>query len=169
MKKTLKVLNELEKRELIERYALGGGIAALFYTEPVLTYDLDVFVFLPATKSSLVILSPIYDYLKHKGYREDKEHIIIEGIPVQFIPAYNPLVEQAVREAREVKYRQVKTRVIRAEYLLAIMLQTGRPKDKTRMVLFLEEAKLDQKKLTQLIKRHGLSAKWGQFKKEYEI
>ena len=166
MEKTLKVLNELERKGFIERYAIGGGIATLFYGEPVLTYDLDVFVFLPATKSSLVVLSPIYDTLRRKGYREDKEHVIVEGIPVQFIPAYNLLVEEALREACELQYKRVKTRVLRAEHLLAVMLQTGRPKDKARMTLFLEEAKIDQAKLTKIIKRHGLREAWSRFKKQ---
>lgn len=164
MEKTLKVLNELETKGLIERYAIGGGIASLFYTEPVLTYDLDVFVFLPVAKSSLVTLSPIYDYLKGKGCREEKEHIVIEGIPVQFIPAYNPLVEDALREAKLVKYKEVKTRVVQAEHLVAIMVQTGRAKDKARIALFLEEAKIDQKKLMQIIKHHDLNSKWNQLR-----
>ena len=156
MEKTLKVLNELEKKCFIEKYAIGGGIAALFYTEPVLTYDLDV----------CIVLSPIYDYLKRKGYREDREHIIIEGIPVQFIPAYNSLVEEAVRGAREVRYKGVKTKVIRSEHLLAIVLQTGRAKDKARMTLFLEEAKVNQNKLAEIIKRHNLDAEWNRFKRK---
>lgn len=79
MEKTLKVLNELEKQGIIKRYAIGGGIATLFYTEPILTYDMDVFVFLPASRSKLVLLSPLYGYLREKGYREDKEHVIIRG------------------------------------------------------------------------------------------
>ena len=166
MEKTPKVLNELEKRGMIERYAIGGGIATLFYTEPILTYDMDIFVFLPASKSKLVLLSPIYDYLRGKGYREDKEHVIIEGIPVQLIPAYNPLVEQAVEKAREVKYKRVKTRVLRPEYLFAIMLQTDRPKDRARMTLFLEEAKMNQSELTQIMKHHKLSEKWHRFRKQ---
>jgi len=44
MERTLKVLNELERSGIIETYAIGGGIAAIFYIEPVLTYHLDVFV-----------------------------------------------------------------------------------------------------------------------------
>ncbi len=83
MKKTLKVLNDMVEMGLIKQYAIGGGIAVLYYTEPVLTYDLDVFCLLPADKSELITLSPIYEYLQKKGYREDGEHIIVEGIPVQ--------------------------------------------------------------------------------------
>ena len=166
MEKTLKVLNELEKRGIIERYAIGGGIAALFYTEPFLTYDMDVFVFLSTRQSKLVLLSPIYNYLREKGYREDKEHVIVEGIPVQFIPAYNPLIEEALEKAREIKYKRVKTRVLQPEYLLAIMLQTDRPKDRARITLFLEEAKMDQSGLARIIKRHKMSEKWRRFRKQ---
>lgn len=166
MEKTLKVLNELEAKGLVERYAIGGGIAALFYTEPVLTYDLDVF--LPASESPLPTLSPLYGYLRSRGYREHKGHVLVEGIPVQFIPACNPLIEEAVKEAKEIKYKRSKTKVLRAEHLFVIMLQTGRPKDKARMALFLEEAKMNQRELGQIIKRHGLSAKWSEFKRQYE-
>ena len=139
MEKTLKVLNELERKRVIEKYAIGGGIATLFYMEPVLTYDLDVFVFLSQTQSGLIIVSPIYEYLRRKGYKTHREHIVIEGVPVQFIPAYNELVEEAVKEAREIRYKKTKTRVLRVEHLLAIMLQTNRSKDKTRMAQLLEE------------------------------
>lgn len=111
MEKTLKVFNELEKTGLIRRYVIGGGIAVLFYAEPILTYDLDVFCLLPvclppaagrpAERGGLITLSPIYEYLQKKGYSVQEEHIVIEGIPVRFIPAYNELVEEAVEKARE--------------------------------------------------------------------
>ncbi len=40
MKRTLKVLNELEKEGVFSRYAIGGAMAATFYVEPLLTFDL---------------------------------------------------------------------------------------------------------------------------------
>jgi hypothetical protein len=46
MRRTLEVLNELEKESVFSRYAIDGAMAATFYTEPVLTFDLDVFVVL---------------------------------------------------------------------------------------------------------------------------
>jgi hypothetical protein len=46
MRRTLEVLNELEKESVFSRYAIGGAMAATFYTEPVLTFDLAVFVVL---------------------------------------------------------------------------------------------------------------------------
>ena len=167
MKKTLKVLNDMVKMGLIEQYAIGGGIAVLYYTEPVLTYDLDVFCLLPVDKSELITLSPIYEYLQKKGYREDGEHIIIEGIPVQMIPAYNEIIEEALNEAAEVKYQQIKTRIVRVEHLLAIMLQTYRPKDRERILLLLDETQIDMIYLEDVLKRHGLMKKWLTFRMRY--
>ena len=43
MEAALKVLNEIEREGVITRYAIGGAVGAIFYMEPFLTYDLDVF------------------------------------------------------------------------------------------------------------------------------
>ncbi len=168
MEKTLKVLNNLEKKGLIKRYSIGGGIAVLYYAEPVLTYDLDVFCLLPSEKEELITLSPIYEYLQRKGCKMDGEHIVIEGIPVQFIPAYNKLIEEALKEAIDIKYRQTETRIVRAEYLVAIMLQTYRPKDRERILLILDEIQIDMFYLESILKRHGLQKKWHEFKRRYD-
>ena len=167
MEKTLKVLNELAKRGIIQKYAIGGGVAVIFYMEPVLTYDLDVFVFLPPSPGGLISVSPIYKSLRAKGFKAQQEHIVVEGVPVQFIPAYNDLIEEAVRKAREIKFRKIKTRVLRAEHLLAIMLQTNRPKDRARMTQLLEEAKIDMDDLTEIFERHSLKRDWIEFKRRY--
>lgn len=167
MEKTLRVFNDLEKNRLIKRYAIGGGIALLFYAEPILTYDLDVFCLLPAEREGLITLSPIYEYLRKRGYRVHEEHVVIEGIPAQFIPAYNELVEEALEEAVEVKYKRAKTRIVRAEHLLAIMLQTYRPKDRERILLLLNEAQINMPYLQNVLKRHGLKERWSEFKRRY--
>lgn len=163
MNKTLKVLNELEKKGIIDRYALGGATALLFYAEPALTYDIDVFIFLPKGSGrgkSLINLGPLYQVLKKKGYEASMEHVMIEGIPVQFIPAYNALVEEGVCEALEKDYQGIGTRVVQLEHLLAIMLETGRAKDKERVRKLLDEVDVDRKKLLSILTRHQLDKKW---------
>jgi hypothetical protein len=167
VEKTLDVLNDLEKKGLIKRYVIGGGIAVLFYAEPVLTFDLDVFCLLPPERGDVISLSGIYEYLQKKGYSVQEEHVVIEGIPVQFIPAYNELVEEALEEGIEVKYKQVKTRIVRIEHLLAIMVQTYRPKDRERILLLLDEAELNTFYLESILKRHSLQEKWGKFRRLY--
>lgn len=87
MKKTLEVLNSLKDKELIDAYAIGGGVATIFYTEPVFTYDLDVFIVVkPESEGEIISLASIYDHLTGKGCSWNGEHIMIEGFPVQFIP-----------------------------------------------------------------------------------
>jgi hypothetical protein len=160
MKRTLEVLNDLETQGVFSRYALGGAMAATFYTEPVLTFDLDVFVLLPSSGTTLVSLSAIYEALRNRGYREDQETVLIEGVPVQFLPAYNPLIEEAVTQAKEIDYEGVPTRVARAEFLIAICLQTGRAKDRARVAALREQATVDPPLLADILKRHQLEEKW---------
>lgn len=167
MERTLRALKELERAGVIETYAIGGGIAGLFYMEPLLTYDLDVFVFLPKASGSIIDLSALYAALRKRGYSTHREHVVMEGVPVQFIPAYNALVEEAVRESSRRWYRKVMTRVIRVEYLLAIMLQTDRPKDRARMTQLLEEAKVDKNRLAKILERHGLLQKWEAYRRRF--
>src|ERR1700741_1329142 len=108
-------------------------MGAIFYTEPFLTFDLDVFLILPTSEAGLLSLAPIYEALRTRGYREEKETVLIEGVPVQFIPAYNALIEDALEEAQETKYEDVPARILRSEHLVAIALQTGRSKDRERV------------------------------------
>lgn len=164
MRETLGVLEELTSKGLVRDYALGGGVAALFYVEPFLTYDLDAFVLLPAEDQAIVSLSPLYDYLLGAGHTADGEHVVIHGVPVQLIPAYNPLVEEAVAQAVEADYEGVKTRVVKAEHLVAIMLQTGRPKDLLRISMFLDLGVLDTDLLEDILARHQLAGKWEKLK-----
>lgn len=41
MEATVRVLNEMVEEGLLEAYAIGGAMAAVFYVEPVATFDLD--------------------------------------------------------------------------------------------------------------------------------
>ncbi|MFN8488787.1 MAG: hypothetical protein U0350_14390 [Caldilineaceae bacterium] len=165
--KTLILLNQMVTDKVIERYAIGGAIAAAFYIEPTQTYDLDVFLVFPMPKSGLISISPIYSYLMQRGYQPEGESIKIEGWPVQFLPVFNPLTEEALANAVEVTLGVTKTYVFSAEYLAAIMLFTGRPKDHIRLIQFFETEVLEQAKLMDIIARHSLTAKWHTFQRRF--
>lgn len=167
MEKAIQVLNAMQANGIIKNYAICGGIAAIFYIEPILTYDLDIF-FVPADENDgLLSLSSVYDYLKDKGYSAHKEHMVIENIPVQFLPVYNELVEEAVCESLEVDYKNTKARVLKPEHLIAIMLQTYRPKDRDRIFKFLEDAEIDEKFLQAILDRFGLQEKFEKLMRLY--
>ena len=163
MKLALQVLNNLVREGVINDYAIGGAMGATFYLEPVMTIDLDVFV-LFADDSRLLPLQPIYENLKRKGYLPDArmpECIDIGGTPVQFLPAYNPLLVEALEHAKSFDYDGVITKVLPAEYLAAISQQTGRAKDKLRVQAFLESDKCDKSLLESILEKHGLSLPTG--------
>ena len=167
MDKTITIINELQKKGLIKNYAIGGGIATILYVEPILTYVLDIFFVPSEEEKGMIILSSIYDWLRRKGYKLYKEHIIIEGIPVQFMPVYNELVKEALEDAVEVKYKKTKTKIFKPEYLIAIMVQTFRPKDRERIIKLLDEAKINKDYLKKILQKYGLREKFEHFMKLY--
>lgn len=69
-------------------------------------------------------------------------------------------MEEALGQARETDYEGVPTRVLRAEHLVAICLQTGRAKDRARVAMLREQAQLDMTKLADILKRHQLEQRW---------
>jgi hypothetical protein len=157
MEKALRVIEEMACLGIIKAYAIGGGIAATYYIEPVLTYDLDIF-FIPP-REGLDELAPIYEFARSRGYVDQAEALLIEGFPVQFIPAYNDLVREAVAEAATLKYRDVEAKVVKAEYLVAIALQTGRAKDRERVARLLEADVIDRALLARILETHGLKGR----------
>lgn len=167
MKKAIEIINEMTQNRVIQDYAIGGAIAALFYIEPILTYDLDIF-FIPF-EERLDVLSPIYEYLTSKGYSTEKEYIVIEGITVQFIPVYNPLVKEGVEKSCQSAYQDVPTKVLRPEYLIAISLQTFRAKDIDRIIRLLDETDIDSEFLEGILKKYKLDEKYREFKEKYHV
>jgi len=173
MEKTLKVINSLVEKVIIRGYAIGGGVAATFYGESTLTYDLDLFVYFPTESDDLLILTPIFQYLKKLGYKVEGEGIRIEGVLVQFLPCGNPLIREAVDGAKTVPYNNIETRIVSPEHLIAIMVQTFRPKDKLRLENLLQlmndpkaKFRMDKSKLLDILKRHGLKERWNDFIRE---
>ena len=141
-------------------------MGAMFYTEAVTTMDLDVFV-LFQDNSDLMPLAPVYNKLKEWGYSPDeneKECVSIEGTPVQFLPAYNSLLQEALSTARAFDYQGVTTKVMLAEYLAAICVETGRIKDKLRVAMFLAAESFDKAKFLLLLNKFHLAGSFNQWK-----
>lgn len=160
MQKTLAILNELEAAGLVERYAIGGATAALFYAEPIVTEDLDAFILFKQSSGNILTMTPIYDFLKHRGATEEGEHLWLAGTLVQLIPAYDVLTDEAICEAVAQMVGQTPTRVMRVEHLIAIALKTDRAKDRARIALLVEEANVDSTRLQDILARHDLQDRW---------
>ncbi|MGA3314987.1 MAG: hypothetical protein ABSC64_00965 [Candidatus Korobacteraceae bacterium] len=162
------MINRMQADGIIGKYAVGGAVGATFYLEPSATLDLDVFVKLPvAPGSSLLSLTPIYEYLTARGGRVEAGHIVIGDWPVQFLPSSNVLEREAIEEAMQTEVEGVTTWVMRAEHLVAIALRTGRAKDHARILQFLEQNAVDRHKLDGVLTRHALIPKWERFQSQY--
>lgn len=165
MKTALKVLNDLVAEKVIKDYAIGGAMGAMFYMEAVSTIDLDVFV-LFNDDLNLLPLQPIYDALKAKGYLPDeneRECVNICGTPVQFLPAYSSLLAEALLNAKPFDYEGIPAKVLGAEYLAAICVQTGRMKDRLRVQMFLSSEGFDRAKFEAILDKFGMTevkAQW---------
>jgi hypothetical protein len=66
-----------------------------------------------------------------------------------------------------IDFEGVPTRVMTAEHLAAIALQTGRAKDYTRLLAFVESGRLDTTQLTDILTRHHLLEAWTRFETTY--
>jgi len=167
IKEVITILNQMQKDGVIDRYAIGGAYAAYLYIEPHLTFNIDVFIHLsPLPGQSLVTLSPIYRYLEAEGYLFNSEGCpIISDWPVQFLPADDPLLREALDQSKELDVDGVPIRVFTPEHLAAEALRTGRSKDKDRLIEFSETHVLDETNFSSILKRHGLLDRWILFKK----
>ena len=146
--------NDLRSAGLIVEYALGGALAAIRYTEPFTTYDADIF-FIPADRGLTAGIPAIYAHLQSLGHPVEREHVLVRGFPVQWLAA-NSLVEEAVRAAASIMYKDVPGRTFRIEYLIAIAASVGRAKDRARIEQFLQQSEVDRPLLDDILLRHQL-------------
>lgn len=166
MKETLQEINALREAGIIGQSAMGGAMGATFYLEPISTYDVDIFV-LFETPSLILTLTPLYEFLKARGHEPEGDAVSVGGWPVQFLPAESALLREAVEQAVTVDFEGVPTRVMTAEHLAAIALQTGRSKDFTRLLAFVESGVLAAEKLEDILTRHQLADAWNRFEVKY--
>src|SRR5581483_7317673 len=114
MERVLQVINQMKADGVVDDYAIGGGIAAIYYIEPYDTNDLDVFIPVSAVAvgtAGLLSLDPVYSYLAVK------EGVLVEDWLVQFIPASESTQVDALDNARTAKYGETETKIFSPEHL----------------------------------------------------
>lgn len=167
MRDTLKVLLQIRDEGVLADFAIGGAIAASFFTPVVATEDLDIFAFLKPSASGLLVLTPLYERLQELGGRIENEYVVIGKWPVQILPAYTPLVEEAVTHAVDRTFENLTVRVVDANYLCAIALQTGRAKDYLRVHSLIESGHVQSDGLSALVNKFQLTQRWKTYVKRF--
>ena len=144
---------------VVDAYTVGGATAVLFYAEPARTLHVDVFVLLrEQIEPGLVSLEAVYTWARQRGFGVDAEHLMMHGVPVQLLPAFSPLVAEAITEAPVHDYDGVSVHVVGPEHLVALALQAGGARRRERAWLLVESGAVDRARLRHLLHRHGIDA-----------
>jgi hypothetical protein len=168
IREVIETINQMQADGVIDRYAVGGAVGAMFYLEPFSTLDVDIFMELHASQGALVVdPSPIFQYLKDRGCVMEGQYVYIADSPVQFIPPGNALAEEALNQAVDKDIQGTPARVFTAEHLAALALQVGRIKDKLRVAQFIQAGKLDNERFQAIVERHQLRGQWREFQKQF--
>ena len=112
-------------------------------------------------------LRGIHEYCEKKGYHAEGATIRVGEWPVQFIPVFSALTQDALENAETVEFEGVPIRVVRAGYLAVIALSTGRSKDHQRILSLLESGNTSRSELCALAEHYGLAATWEKFAKRF--
>ena len=115
----------------------------------------------------LDLLVPIYKFCADRGYTAKGEAIQIGAWPVQFVPVFNQLTREALEKADTADFEGVPFRVVRAVYLAAIALKTGRAKDFARILALLESGSVTADEVENLAREHNLLEAWERFKTRF--
>lgn len=158
------VFDLLQREGLITAWALGGGVATIFHSEPFYTEDVDVFVELEGG-GIIVNMNPIYSRLHEMGIEAHGQYVIIAGSSVQILVPPDKLEMEAMHEAVEMETGSGVARFFRPEYLACIYLKLGRPKDKTKLVLLMKDKKFSNERFLDIVKRFELEQKWLEYQK----
>ena len=127
------IIKEMQSDNVIGRFAIGGAFATIFYKiEAAETEDVDVFVDLAANFDELMgSVTRINSYLERHGGIPEGGAIRLEGTLIQILPPEGKLVEDAILHAVPQMFAGIEIPVFTAEYLAAIALKLGRPKDRS--------------------------------------
>lgn len=166
MKELAQLLNEMQAAGVIENYALFGAMAQMRYTEAVATLDADVLIAV-ASPERMDVLAGVYDFCARRGFAPEGDAIRVGAWPVQFVPAFNPLTEEALKHADTADFEGVPFRVVRADYLATIALSVGRAKDYARILALLESSAATREEIARLAAKHGLSEAWRRFEARF--
>lgn len=165
MREVAVLLEDMLRAGVVTGYAIFGAVAQMRYTEPVATRDVDVLI--TVTAKGLDLPRPVYDFCRARGCREEAELMRVGVWLVQFIPVFNPLTEEALKEAQVVDFQGVSLRVVRADYLALIALDTGRKKDYLRILSLVDAGAVTLEGLKPLAARHGLARKLEEFREKF--
>jgi hypothetical protein len=162
----LRWLDGLVSDRVVEDYAITGAVAASIWDEATATQDLDVAIIVPAGQHSpLDPLRPVLDWLHAHDHVFDGEHVVVSGVPIQILPAWHPLITEAIRAAVDLPYGEAsegeaptRMRLLTPTYLVASWRLPGAQSARRaeRAERLRAAGLVDETLLAALVARYGL-------------
>ncbi len=166
MKDVAQILNQMVSEGVIRDYAVFGAMAQMRYTDAVATMDADILVSV-LDPERIDVLSPIYAFCRTRDLEPEGECVRVGAWPVQFVPTFNSLTQEALEHAEDAEIDGAPIKVISADYLAAIALETGRAKDHARILALKEAGALDLNHVEAIAVSHDLRPAWKNFTEKY--
>jgi hypothetical protein len=166
MREVAQLLNDMQVAGVIANYALFGAMAQMRYTEAVATLDADVLIAV-GSPDRIDVLADVYEFCARRGLGAEGEAIRVGPWPVQFVPVFSPLTQEAMEQADTADFEGIPLRVVRADYLAVIALSVGRAKDYARILALLESDSVTREQIARLAARHGLAEAWSRFEARF--
>ena len=167
MDEVARLLNRMVEDGVILDYAVFGAVAQMRYTEAVTTLDADILVAV-SNPEALDVLGPLYIFCNTLGYHPEGEAIRVGAWPVQLIPAFDGLTEEAIQKAENADLDGTPIRVVSADFLAVIALSVGRAKDFARILSLREAGAVTNEQISILADRHGLADAWHRFQEKFD-
>ncbi|WKZ32817.1 MAG: nucleotidyl transferase AbiEii/AbiGii toxin family protein [Thermodesulfobacteriota bacterium] len=161
LKEVAKVLNKFKKQQIITGYALIGGLSVSTWGLPRATQDIDLLVSLP----SIHDLNAFSEALKEGGLHPEISRggqldpvpylvkVIQDDVPVDMLIATRKWEDEAIINAIEIDFHGAKVPVVRVEYIIAMKLKAGSPRDILDAKELLEIGNADSDLTHELAKR----------------
>lgn len=86
---------------------------------------------------------------------------------MQFLLPYDDLITEALENRVSISLFDEQPSILGPEFLMAIMLQTGRATDKERLIRFVKEYQFDETKLEKILGTFDLLGKYREFRQRY--
>lgn len=115
-------------------HAFGGALALAYHAEPRATIDIDLNVFVPASRCAEV-LEPLAavgvgtDHAAAAVARDGQARVVWDRTPIDLFFAYDPFHDAIRRGAVEVPFADTVIPVLSAEHLVVCKVVFDRPRD----------------------------------------
>ena len=144
----LKVFRDLKREGTIEDFVLYGSVAAMVYTRPFYTKDVDIGI---VGDLDAAQFARVFSRVAEFG-PVDHHSVIIGGTPTDVFPVdVSPIIQDGAAHAIRKRVEGVVVKVVPAEHLLIEALRVNRPRDRARVLILDEFA--SPRKLRALFRR----------------